>query len=103
MHHQNDTLILVAQLGFGALMGIAFGVTPAVMIEMLPTRSAAAASPSATIYVLEYLGHDTANRHLSVAHTQTIYPVYYLIRHGRLVHPLRGYPNRRKPLLYQRQ
>ena len=38
MHHQNDTLILVGQLGFGALMGMAFGVTPAVMIEMLPTE-----------------------------------------------------------------
>jgi MHS family proline/betaine transporter-like MFS transporter len=38
MHHQSDALILVGQLSLGALMGFAFGVTPAVMVEMLPTE-----------------------------------------------------------------
>ncbi len=38
MHHQNLALILTGQIGFGLLMGLAFGVTPATMIEMLPTE-----------------------------------------------------------------
>ena len=38
MHHQSGELILVGQLSLGALMGFAFGVTPAVMVEMLPTE-----------------------------------------------------------------
>jgi MFS transporter, MHS family, proline/betaine transporter len=38
MHHQSFALILAGQLGFGVLMGLAFGVTPATMIEMLPTE-----------------------------------------------------------------
>jgi MFS transporter, MHS family, proline/betaine transporter len=38
MHHQNFALILTGQIGFGVLMGLAFGVTPATMIEMLPTE-----------------------------------------------------------------
>jgi MFS transporter, MHS family, proline/betaine transporter len=38
MHHQSFALILCGQIGFGALMGLAFGVTPATMIEMLPTE-----------------------------------------------------------------
>lgn len=38
MHHQSYALILAGQIGFGLLMGLAFGVTPATMIEMLPTE-----------------------------------------------------------------
>jgi MFS transporter, MHS family, proline/betaine transporter len=38
MHHQSFALILAGQLGFGVLMGLAFGVTPATMIEMLPAE-----------------------------------------------------------------
>ncbi len=38
MHHEKFTLILCGQVGFGLLMGLAFGVTPATMIEMLPTE-----------------------------------------------------------------
>jgi MFS transporter, MHS family, proline/betaine transporter len=35
MHHQSFAQILVGQIGFGMLMGFAFGVTPATMVEML--------------------------------------------------------------------
>jgi len=38
MHHQSFLLILAGQVGFGLLMGMAYGVTPATMIEMLPTE-----------------------------------------------------------------
>jgi MFS transporter, MHS family, proline/betaine transporter len=38
MHHQSFALILAGQIGFGVLMGLAFGVTPATMVEMLPTE-----------------------------------------------------------------
>lgn len=38
MHHQSFALILTGQLGFGVLMGMAYGVTPATMIEMLPAE-----------------------------------------------------------------
>jgi MFS transporter, MHS family, proline/betaine transporter len=38
MHHHSYALILTGQIGFGLLMGLAFGVTPATMIEMLPTE-----------------------------------------------------------------
>lgn len=38
MHHQDFALILTGQIGFGVLMGLAFGVTPATMIEMLPAE-----------------------------------------------------------------
>jgi len=38
MHHQSFLPILIGQVGFGFLMGVAYGVTPATMIEMLPTE-----------------------------------------------------------------
>jgi MFS transporter, MHS family, proline/betaine transporter len=38
MHHQSFDAILSGQIGFGVLMGLAFGVTPATMVEMLPTE-----------------------------------------------------------------
>jgi MHS family proline/betaine transporter-like MFS transporter len=38
MHHQSFALILSGQIGFGVLMGLAYGVTPATMIEMLPAK-----------------------------------------------------------------
>lgn len=38
MHHQSFALILAGQMGFGVLMGLAYGVTPATMIEMLPAE-----------------------------------------------------------------
>jgi MFS transporter, MHS family, proline/betaine transporter len=36
MHHENFLMILAGQVGFAFLMGTAYGVTPATMIEMLP-------------------------------------------------------------------
>lgn len=38
MHRPEPALILAGQAGFAALLGIAYGVTPATMTEMLPAR-----------------------------------------------------------------
>lgn len=38
MHHESFALILAGQIGFGVLFGLGYGVTPATMIEMLPTE-----------------------------------------------------------------
>jgi hypothetical protein len=37
-HHQSFTLTLVGRIGVDVLMGLALGVTPATMVEMLPTE-----------------------------------------------------------------
>lgn len=38
MHHQNFVVILCGQMALGVVMGMAYGVTPATMIEMLPAE-----------------------------------------------------------------
>lgn len=39
MHHTDPTLILLGQLGFALLVGMMFGVTPALMVEILPRNT----------------------------------------------------------------
>ena len=66
MHHQYFVLILTGQTGFGVLMGLAFGVTQAIMIEMLPTEVRLQWCSDRLQPLFWDVGrHDAVNRHVS--------------------------------------